>query len=372
VFGRRLHPLKPTASQRLILERLGLVCKELPPRSQLQRTPRGAAFLARLAQAGLLDLEGPCGPATALDQVWAQERVGREGLDVALPWAAHLAARGTLDRWFPAAQQSTVLLRRRILAVPLAWPSESLQLQLLGPPETDPEARAVTGSIPAILNACQPDALLLLPGPTEGGRPWLLLDQLDRRTGVSVCPWWPGAQYLLDLAELVLEQALLSPEALLYGVPELALHDYWMSLQLLTAASAVGMVSAALDQVLGGRGTTSGSEGAAFMTDEDLAEVGTLLEAGRSLVYAAAQAKEMWDRKPTAALLREVQPLVAEAKRFWTTALPKALQRLASAALGGSAQARVWFVEQRSLLFCLEMAGPSPHTSDQHIATFYR
>ncbi len=322
MFGARLHPYRPGAAERMMLERLGgalrAACGQNAEALSQPLSVLRELSGRRLTALGCPREHGGLGDGP-MALVLAAERAGREGLRVGMALAAHMSATACGLRWGSDQVRSelvrSVLAENLACTTPTAWRLEPVPAAVGAVVEDGQPSGALTLS-------CAPHrSPILFPLGGRGDRGVVLwIARVPEEVSVD------GA--VLPVARLVGLRPV--NEGLTGEAAELAASDLLMHLLLTAAAAAVGVASDAFQVVRAG-GLGEGEAGSGSWT-RSVAAAGTLLEALRSLVYAAAEAVRFWSSRPSHGMLAEVLPLVAEAFRFARERLPELLAALSAAA----------------------------------------
>ena len=342
MFNSRLNPTKPPASHRAVLERVGAACRELRPKEDecADRSCRNDQIVSILARhgvfrVGIAEEFGGVGADPLLIALTA-ERLGREGFGPSSVFAAHGAqAAACIAQWGSKDQKDTYL------------PSAAAGQRLFGSAQNQGTGGSqnttctVSFSQTAsgfVLNGegvlavnVERGGVLILSALNAGGSPSVFL--VDCNTPGLSADVVPDQARVPSggLVDVTLRNCEV-PEANLLGTLD-AGDQVAFGLRLngrfASAAASVGMLADCLESMSAVAAEFLSRNPAAVgqkSLEHLVAETAVNLEAVRALVYAAAELKVDYDRRPYWRHLQlETSTLVSEAKMLADRAVERML-----------------------------------------------
>lgn len=354
MFATRLNPTKPSAGHRAVLERVGAACRELRPieearchEHRLDDQIAGVFAKHGVLGVGIAPEHGGLGTEPLLCAMTA-ERIGREGQTPGNYFASHFAGVATLGAWGSDEQRSHYLARaaRGECVVSVALPvvqAARLPTQPGGPP-------VATTMHPSRAESAAGRARTVIAFSHDGS---------DGSESAFIVDTEPATGSLLGG----------------HGQgPDVALTAR-LCVRLSTAAASVGMIADCLETLCDHVAQRLGGDLAAPVQsriEQYVARTAVDLEAVRALVYASAERKAEYDRRPTSAHLQhETETLVCEASYLASRAAERLVLHAAEIELGGSPLSTCLPARHQLVPHAAAIGDESPESLEQIIARYY-
>ena len=341
MFKTRLNPTKPPARHRSVLERVGAACRELRPIEDAcatemrvnEQTPRIFARhgVHRVGVSAEFDGAGDDPLLVAM----TAERIGREGFAPLDCFAVHAVGSAIVNRWASveqrAARMAALACGESFVTLDEFFRYTSAESSCEVFYEEAPHGYTLNGRtrcriVPrtgATLTTIAEERI-----PNNGGahsafqleleRPGIQLLDLPRSGGAAGAAFWN-----VEIKQCEVPRAALLGDV---GCGMDSFRTAPMIVDFCLAAGSLGVMAEVLEtwcRLVSERfGTRSREDAELKRVFAHVAQTATKLEAARSLVYAAAELKVDYDRRPSSGHLeREAATLVREAIYFATNAV---------------------------------------------------